>query len=137
MKENFQHPNPSSEKPVGKEVVPKFIKDFSREKSPEERDAVAAAIRERRRERDAWRAEQNSRLEKRNNLKAEIEALNEEIRRYGSDGFLHKIKDYFAYRKIKAQISEKAGQLEDFQFDLDQGDSEKPEFKEAKELLRS
>lgn len=137
MKENFQHPNPSSEKPVGKEVVPKFIKDFSREKSPEERDAVAAAIWERRRERDAWRAEQNSRLEKRNNLKAEIEALNEEIRRYGSDGFLHKIKDYFAYRKIKAQISEKAGQLEDFQFDLDQGDSEKPEFKEAKELLEN
>lgn len=104
---------------------PQFLKEFSRENSQEERDAIASAIRERRRERDIWRAEQNARMEGKENLEAELETLQGQIDTYGSESFLRKIKDYFAYRNVKAQLAERSGSLTSAQYSVDAWQSEK------------
>lgn len=117
--------------------APQFIKEFSRENSQEERDSVAAAIHERRRERDAWRAEQSTRVEGKENIETEFETLNEQVKNYGSDSFLNKVKDYFAYRNVKAQLAEKSGELTTAQGGVDQWESEKPEFQEVHTLLKN
>ena len=136
MKESFQQPIPNTtEQPEEQEVAPQFIKEFSRENSQEDRDAVAAAIRERRRERDAWRAEQGARMEGKEDIEAEIKTLNDEVEKFSSASLLGKIKDYFAYRNIKAQLAERTGELTTAQDNVDQWESEKPEFQEARTLL--
>lgn len=137
MKESFPQPTPSIEKPEEQETAPQFIKQFSRENSQEERDSVATAIRERRRERDAWRTEQNKRMEGKENVEAELETLNGQIKTYNSDSFLNKIKDYFAYRNVKAQLTEKMGEATTAQGNVDQWESEKPEFQEVNTLLKN
>ncbi|MCF7816101.1 MAG: hypothetical protein K9M10_00015 [Candidatus Pacebacteria bacterium] len=116
---------------------PQFLKEFSRENSQEERDVIAGAIRERRRERDAWRAEQNTRVEGKENLEAELETLQGQIDTYGGESFLRKIKDYFAYRNVKAQLAERAGSLASAQDSVDAWQSEKPDFQEVHSLLNN
>jgi hypothetical protein len=116
---------------------PQFLKEFSRENSQEERDAIASAIRERRRERDIWRAEQNARMEGKENLEAELETLQGQIDAYGSESFLRKIKDYFAYRNVKAQLAERSGSLTSAQYSVDAWQSEKPDFQEVHTLLNN
>jgi hypothetical protein len=116
---------------------PQFLKEFSRENSQEERDAIAGAIRERRRERDAWRAEQNTRMEGKENLEAELETLQGQIDTYGGESFLRKIKDYFAYRNMKAQLAERAESLASAQDSVDAWQSEKPDFQEVHTLLKN
>jgi len=135
MNESPQPSIPKTETPGEQEVPPQFLKEFSRENSQEDRDIVAAAIRERRRERDAWRAEQETRLEGKKTLEAEIKTLNDEVVKFSSASFLVKIKDYLTYRNIKAQLAERVGALDTAQNNVDQWESEKPEFQEAKTLL--
>lgn len=137
MKESFPQPTPSIEKPEEQETAPQFIKQFSRENSQEDRDSIATAIRERRRERDAWRAEQNTRMEGKENVEAEIETLRGQIDTYSNDSFLNKIKDYFAYRNVKAQLTEKMGEVTAAQGSVDEWESEKPEFQEVNTLLKN
>lgn len=136
MKESFPQPTSNIEEPEEQETPPQFIKQFSRENSQEERDSVAAAIRERRRERDAWRAEQNTRMEGKENVEAELETLRGQIDTYSNDSFLRKVKDYFAYRNVKAQLTEKMGEATTAQSNVDQWESEKPEFQEVNTLLK-
>lgn len=137
MKESLPQPTPAIKESEEKETPPKFIKQFSRENSQEERNSIAAAIRERRRERDAWRAEQNIRMEGKENVEAELEILRGQIATYSSDSFLRKIKDYFAYRNVKAELTEKMGELTTTQGNVDQWESEKPEFQEVNTLLKN
>lgn len=136
MKENFQQPTSNIEDPEKQETLPQFIKQFSRENSQEERDSIAAAIRERRRERDAWRAEQNTHMEGKEGVEAELETLRRQIDTYAGDSFLRKIRDYFAYRNVKAQLAEKMGEVTTSQSNVDQWESEKPEFQEVNTLLK-
>lgn len=136
MKENSSQSAASTEE-TKNEAVPQFIKEFSKENSQEERDSIAAAIRERRRERDAWRTEQNTRMEGKENIETELETLRGQVEAYSDEGFLGKIKDYFAYRNAKATIEDKLGVLTVAQGSVDQGESEKPEFQEVKTLLNN
>jgi hypothetical protein len=135
MRENpYQSETSSGE--TKNEIVPRFIKEYSRENSQEERVSVAAAIREQRRRRDAWRIEQNARTEDKRNKEEEFVILRDQMEAYSSEGFLGKIKDYFAYRNAKAQIEENFGRLASAQSAIEQGESEKPEFQEVRVLLR-
>ncbi len=136
MKENLSQPTTNIQEPR-QEMAPQFIKEFSRSHSQEERDAVATVIRERRRERDAWRTEQNVRMEGKENIEAELETLRGQIEAYSDGGFLGKVKDYFAYRKAKATIEDKLGVLSSVQDNVDQGESEKPEFQKIQALLNN
>lgn len=134
--ENFSQPDTTTQEIVGKET-PQFVKEFSRENSQEERDQIATAIRERRRERDAWRLEQNERVEGKENIETELETLCGQVEAYNNDNFLRKIKDYFAYRNIKSQLAEELSGLATVQSTIDQGESEKPEFREVKTFLNN
>jgi len=84
----------------------------------------------------AWHAEQNSRMEGKEDVETELETLRVQIDAYNNDSFLNKIKDYFAYRNTKAQLTEKSGELATAQGSIDQRESEKPEFQEVKTLLK-
>ena len=137
MKEDLWHPIPNIEETKKEETSPQFIKQFSRENSQEERDSITAAIRERRRERDAWRAEQGVRIEGKENVETELKTLREQVDIYGDDSFLRKIKDYFAYRNVKARLAERSGELATAQGNVDQWESEKPEFQEVNTLLKN
>ena len=134
--ESFSKPTTDAEE-IEDKKTPQFVKQFSRENSQEERDSIATAIRERRRERDEWRAEQKTRMEGKENVEAELEALREQIDTYSNDSFLRKIKDYFAYRNVKAELAEKSGELTTAEDSVDQWKSEKPEFQEVNALLKN
>ncbi len=137
MKENFPQSTPTNEKQEDKETPPQFLKEFSRENSQEERDAIATSIRERRRERDAWRTEQNVRMEGKENVEEKLEALRGQIDTYGNGSFLRKITDYFAYRNVKAQLRETIGVLTSAKDNVDQLEPEKPKFQEVNTLLEN
>lgn len=136
MKESFQESTENLNESDSKKT-PQFIKEFSRENSQEERDATAAAIRERRRERDNWRNRHNESLEGKENIELELENLQKQVATYGEESFMGKIKDYFAYRNAKAQIEEQLGALDNIESNINQEESEKPEFREAKTLLKN
>ena len=135
--ESFSGPTTNTENVEGKKNSPQFLKQFSRENSQEERNSIAAAIRERRRERDAWRAEQNVRMERKESAETGLEILRSQVDSYSSESFLGKIRDYFAYRNIKAQFAEKSGELVTAQGAIDQWTQGKPEFQEVNKLLKN
>lgn len=117
--------------------VPQFIKKFSRENSQEERDTIAAVIRERRRERDARRAKNEESIKRKEDIESELEALSKQVSLYNEESFLEKIKDYFAYRNAKSQIEEQLGVLDSMQSNIDEEESRKLEFQEVKTLLKN
>ncbi len=129
-----KHPAPVSEMETAGNA-PQFLKEFSRENSQEERDALATVIRERHRERDAWREEQGTRLEGKETIESELKDLRGQIETYNSESYLMKIKDYFAYRNVRAKLEENSNALTRATSEVGQGESEKPEFREVKTLL--
>lgn len=125
---------PSVEVPERK-VVPGFIKEFSREHSQEERDTLAAEIRESRRGRDALRAEQGELGESKEKLTEDIDALKETIEKYNDASFLNKITDYFEYKKTKAEIDEMTSTLAGVESRMQNTEEEIPQFRETKKLI--
>jgi len=116
-------------------TAPGFIKEFSKEASQEERDALAAQIREQRRGRDAHRAEQGELENEKTVLEQELNQLANTIEEYQGASFLGKIKDYLEYRKIKAEIAEKTAALSGVDASLSEKEEEIPQFAEAKKLI--
>lgn len=118
-----------------KKETPQFIREFSRDNSQEERDEMAAAIREKRKERDAFRVEQTELTAEQEKLVAELNELKGKIEEYNSAGFLHKITDYLEYRQLQGTV---AKQLE-AQGDVEQAIQELGEtpamFEEPKKML--
>ncbi|MBI3495011.1 hypothetical protein HY065_00070 [Candidatus Berkelbacteria bacterium] len=142
------------------EKEPKFIKDFSKDQSSEERDELAKSIRGKRSE---YFSKKNERLTLGETLKSEIQErevrLNQELERIrelddriemiSSSGFLNKILNYFELNKLRAdnklgkktyeQLQTEQNQLvkqEKFLTDKTRGDTPE-ELKEAKELLQN
>ncbi|NTW13875.1 MAG: hypothetical protein HGA31_02495 [Candidatus Moranbacteria bacterium] len=115
--------------------APQFLKEFSRKNSSEERDMLAASIRESRRKRDGWQAEHDGHMEERNGLVEEMEGLRGEIGAYENGNLVTKVKDYFAYRSAKAKLEEKLGPLGRARDRVNGSEAAKPDFGEARELL--
>jgi hypothetical protein len=116
-------------------LVPGFIKEFSREASQEERDALAGEIRERRRQRDAVRVEQGELGEGKEKLEQEFEELATTIEAYNDASFLGKIKDYFEYKKTKAEIVEKTTALTGVEYAISDKEEEIPQFAETRKMI--
>ena len=117
------------------ENIPGFIKEFSREVSQEERDALAGEIREQRRQRDAIRAEQGELVGEKEQLRQELEDLGQTIEGYQDESFLAKIRDYFEYRKTKEEIDEKTAELEGVTSAIDAKEEEVPQFADTKKMI--
>jgi len=94
--------------------IPTFIKDFSKKKSPEERQQVAQSIRAKRQEHfTEIELDEESRLEaeriaseKEHALNEELECINKlenEISRLSESG-LSKLLNYFELKKLQADL---------------------------------
>jgi hypothetical protein len=79
------------------EHAPKFVREFSREKSAEERSGVAAKIR-------AERGEYFQEKKEHIGLEKQIQDLENRLDEYNSDSFLNKIKDYFKVRAARESL---------------------------------
>lgn len=112
-----------------------FIKEYSRENSPEDRDEIAAAIRGQRQERDKWRVEHNDSKEEQEKLVTELNVLREKIEEYNSAGFLDKITDYLDYRQLKATLEVTMGEHEKAEAATEVLEGDPPEFDAPKRLL--
>jgi len=115
--------------------APQFLKAFSRANSSEERDMLAASIRESRRKRDGWQKEHDGRMGEKNKLVEEMDGLRGEIGTYENGNLVTKVKDYLAYRAAKAKLEEKLGPLGLAEESVNSSEKEKPDFAEARELL--
>ncbi|NTW14714.1 MAG: hypothetical protein HGA31_06865 [Candidatus Moranbacteria bacterium] len=115
--------------------VPQFIREFSRSDSKEERDVLAASIRESRRKRDEWQAEHDGRSVERERLAAELDGLRNEIAAYENGGLVTKVKDFLAYRSVKAELKEKLGVLDKSDDAIADAEEIKPDFEETRRLL--
>lgn len=130
----YMHQAPSIE--ISKhEVVPGFIKEFSRGHSQEERDALALEIRESRRNRDELRTEQSELGESKEKLIQDLDALKETIEKYNDASFLNKITDYFEYKKTKVEIDKLTRTLAGTESRLGKTEEEIPQFQETKKLI--
>ncbi|MFA5961745.1 MAG: hypothetical protein WC848_03635 [Parcubacteria group bacterium] len=95
---------------------PRFIRDFSKKESPEERSQLAQEIREKRKK----HFEDKDAVEKKEQEKSEIvkqlEVLRDQVEDHNSASFFIKIKDFFAIKKIKGELNAQLGkqsQIED------------------------
>lgn len=87
--------------------VPKYVREYSKRESPEERDQLAQEITEKRK---SYFDEKRSRAEKeseKNILAQEIEALADRIASHKNESFFTRLKDYFSIKKIEQQLQGK------------------------------
>jgi hypothetical protein len=95
---------------------PKFIRDFSKEESPEERSQLAHEIREKRTKYFEAKKSIESKEQEKNETVKQLEALKSQIETYNDASFFVKIKDFFAIKKIKSELQiqlEKQASLEE------------------------
>ena len=79
----------------------KFIKDFSKRESPEERSRLAREIREKRKSHFENKKIVGEKEQEKSEVIKKIEALQDQIESYNDANFLVKIKDFFAIKKIE------------------------------------
>ncbi len=115
--------------------APQFVKEFSREKSQEERNVLAGGIRERRRQRDDIRVEQGVLGGEKEKLEQDLKKLATTIEGYNDASFLGKIKDYFEYKKTKVEGAEKKAVLSAVTTVISDKEEEIPQFIETKKMI--
>ena len=96
------------------ENTPKFIRDFSKEESGEERQKVATEIRAKRAEYFEGKKNLSEQLDKVHKLETDVEEL--------SDSGLNKLKNYFKLRKLRSELSTNQNEYSDLEkTDLESG----------------
>lgn len=117
------------------EQQPQFLKSFSKKESQPERDQLAQEIREKRRTYfDAKDTIETKESEKSETLK-EIEALRDQVESYNDESFLVKVKDYFAIKKVEAQLQEKFGQQSSLEDELSKTVTGRPDLEETRQMI--
>lgn len=118
------------------EKQPAFLREFSKEDSPEERDQTAKEIREKRKEYFDRKTDQGEKQETKNEVVQELESLARNIENYQGAGFFQKIKDYFAIQKTKAELNEKMGIKKTLEEELATAEPGRPELDEARQMMK-
>lgn len=118
------------------EKQPAFLKDFSKDNSPEMRNQTAKEIKEKRKEYFDRKADQSEKQERKDELVQELESLAKNIEGYKSAGFFQKVKDYFAIQKTKAELNAKMGIKKALEEELSEVESGRPELDEARQMMK-
>lgn len=124
----------SADIPTEMPLVPQFIREFSRENSQVERDELAGEIREKRRERDASRAEQDTLLEQQEGTVRDLALLQGQIEAHSDDGFFSKVANYLEVNKLRQEINNKLGEQVSLEDALAQTE-DSPERDETRRML--
>lgn len=118
------------------EKQPAFLRDFSKENSPEERGQAAKEIKEKRKEYFDRKADQSEKQEEKGEIAQDIESLAKNIESYKSAGFFQKVKDYFSIQKTKAELNEKMGIKKSIEEELAEMESGRLELDEARQMMK-
>jgi hypothetical protein len=89
---------------------PRFIKEFSKQQSPEERNQLAQEIREKRNTHFKDKKSIEVKEQEKSEVVKQLEVLQNQIESYNDASFFVKIKDFFAIKSVEAQLQEKFGQ---------------------------
>jgi|GEM_PF-2399909 len=114
---------------------PGFIKEFSKQKSPEDRHQLAQEILEKRKDYFGKKEEIETKEQEKNELVKELEVLQHRIESYNSASFFVKIKDFLAIKKIKAEMRSKSEKRISAEEDLSTSIEERPDLDETRRML--
>lgn len=98
------------------ENQPKFIKEFSKQESQEERNQAAAEIKQKRSENFAVKKELSDREKELQEKLEKIKKLEEDVAELSTGG-LAKVKNYFKLRSLQTQLGTEKGALGEIQKD--------------------
>jgi len=113
----------------------KFIKDFSKRESPEERSRLAREIREKRKSHFENKKIVEEKEQEKSEVIKKIEALQDQIESYNDANFLVKIKDFFAIKKIERELQSQLGKQSLIEDDLSQSVLGRQDLEETRKMV--
>ncbi|MCK9379020.1 MAG: hypothetical protein M0P97_02655 [Candidatus Moranbacteria bacterium] len=117
------------------EQQPKFIKDFSKEESPEERNRLAQEIREKRTKYFEDKKSIESQEQEKSEAVKQLETLKGQIESYSDASFLIKIKDFFAIKKIEREFQSQLGKQTSIEEELGKSITGRQDLDETKLMV--
>ena len=114
---------------------PKFIKDFSRQKSPEERKQLAQEIREKRTKYFENKKFIEAKEQEKNETVKQLETLKSQIESYNDSSFLVKIKDFFTIKKIKNELQLQLGKKTSLEKELNESIDGRPDLDKIRSMV--
>jgi hypothetical protein len=117
------------------EQQPKFIKDFSKQESPEERNRLAQEIREKRTKYFEDQKSIESQEQEKSEAVKQLEALKGQIESYNDASFLIKIKDFFAIKKIERELQSQLGKQTSIKEELEKSVTGRQDLDETKSMV--
>ncbi len=117
------------------EKQPKFIKEFSKQNSQEERDALAHEIREKRKKYFSDSEKIRVQEAEKSELLKSIEELSEKIESYNDESFFLKVRDFFAIKKVQNELNEKTGKHSSTEEELEKSIAGREDLEETRKMV--
>jgi len=114
---------------------PKFIRDFSKKESPEERSQLAQEIREKRTKYFEDKRSIEAKEQEKSELLKKIETLRDQVESHNDASFFSKIKDFFAIKKIQAELQSQIGKQSSLEEELSQSIAGRQDLDETKSIV--
>ncbi|EKE10809.1 MAG: hypothetical protein ACD_15C00196G0002 [uncultured bacterium] len=116
---------------------PKFIKDFSKQESSEERTRLAQEIREKRTKYFDDKKSIEAKEQEKDETVKQLELLKSQIETYNDASFFVKIKDFFAIKKIEREFQSELGKQTSIEEELDKSITGRQDLDETKTMVAS
>lgn len=113
----------------------KFIKDFSKRESSEERSQLAQEVREKRKKYFSEKNDIEIKEQEKSETIKKIEALRDQVESYNDANFLVKIKDFFAIKKIERELQSQHGKQSSIEKDLSKPISGRQDLEETRKIV--
>lgn len=113
----------------------KFIKDFSKRESSEERSQLAQEIREKRKNYFSEKNDIEVKEQEKSETIKKIEVLRDQVESYNDANFLTKIKDFFAIKKIESELQSQLGRKSLIEDDLSESVSGRQDLEETRKMV--
>lgn len=117
------------------EKQPKFVKEFSKQESPEERSRLAHEIREKRKKYFSEKSDIETKEQEKSETIKKIEALRDQVESYNDANFLVKIKDFFTIKKIEGELQSQRGKQSSIEDDLSKSISGRQDLEETRKMI--
>lgn len=114
---------------------PKFIKDFSKQESSEERTRLAQEILEKRTKHFEDKKSIETKEQEKSETVKQLESLKSQIETYNDSSFFVKIKDFFAIKKIERELQSQLGKQASIEEELDKSIAGRQDLDETKSMV--
>lgn len=114
---------------------PKFIRDFSKQESADERNQLAQEVREKRKNYFDEKGSLEAREQEKGGLTEEIKELSKRMELYKDASFFVKIKDFFAIKKIEGEFKSKQNQKKSIEEELAKSIEGRQDLDETRDMI--